>query len=43
MMDTINCFHGSDLELIEDKYHIKKSEITNYSHNVNPLGISPKL
>lgn len=36
-------FHGSDLEKIEQIYHIKKSDITSFSANVNPLGISPKL
>ena len=33
-------FHGSDLELIEKKYNISKEDITNFSANVNPLGIS---
>lgn len=36
-------FHGSDLELIEATYGIKKENITSFSANVNPLGISPKL
>ncbi len=36
-------FHGSDLEKIEQVYGIKKEEITSYSANVNPLGLSPKL
>lgn len=36
-------FHGSDLELIEKIYGIKKEEIISFSANVNPLGISPKL
>lgn len=36
-------FHGSDLEKIEQIYHIKKEEITSFSANVNPLGISYKL
>ena len=36
-------FHGSDLEKIEEIYHIPKEEITSFSANVNPLGISPKL
>ena len=34
-------FHGSDLEKIEKIYHIKKEDITSFSANVNPLGISP--
>ena len=36
-------FHGSDLEMIEKVYGIKKEEIVSFSANVNPLGISPKL
>lgn len=36
-------FHGSDLETIEQIYHIKKENITSFSANVNPLGISPLL
>ncbi len=36
-------FHGSDLELIEKTYGIKKEDITSFSANVNPLGISPLL
>ncbi len=36
-------FHGSDLEKIEQVYGIKKEEITSFSANVNPLGISPAL
>ena len=36
-------FHGSDLEKIEEIYHIKKEEIVSFSANVNPLGISPVL
>ncbi len=36
-------FHGSDLETIEKMYGIKKEEITSFSANVNPLGISPLL
>lgn len=36
-------FHGSDLEKIEAIYGIKKENITSFSANVNPLGISPKL
>lgn len=36
-------FHGSDLEKIEQIYGIKKEEITSFSANVNPLGISPLL
>lgn len=36
-------FHGSDLEMIEEFYGVKKDDITNFAANVNPLGISPKL
>lgn len=36
-------FHGSDLEKIEAVYGIKKEEITSFSANVNPLGISFSL
>ncbi len=36
-------FHGSDLEKIEAEYGIRKEDITSFSANVNPLGISPKM
>lgn len=36
-------FHGSDLEKIERIYHVKKEDITSFSANVNPLGVSYKL
>ena len=36
-------FHGSDLEKIEEIYHVKKEDITSFSANVNPLGISFRL
>lgn len=36
-------FHGSDLEIIEQTYGIKKTDIVSFSANVNPIGISPKL
>lgn len=36
-------FHGSDLEQIEKIYHIRKEEITSFSANVNPLGLSDRL
>ena len=36
-------FHGSDLEKIEEIYGIKKEDITSFSANVNPLGLSPLL
>lgn len=36
-------FHGSDLSQIALTYHIKEEDILNFSSNVHPLGISPKL
>lgn len=36
-------FHGSDLDKIEAIYGIRKEDITSFSANVNPLGISHKL
>ncbi len=36
-------FHGSDLEKIETIYGIKKEDITSFSANVNPLGVSFRL
>ena len=42
-MKHVEHFHGSDLEKIEQIYHIKKENITSFSANVNPLGISFKL
>lgn len=43
MIKHTDHFHGSDLEMIEKVYKIKKEEIISFSANVNPLGISPKL
>ena len=43
MIKHTDHFHGSDLELIEKVYGIKKDDIVSFSSNVNPLGISPKL
>ncbi len=43
MLKHVDHFHGSDLEKIEQIYGIKKEEITSFSANVNPLGISPKM
>lgn len=34
-------FHGSDLEVIAEKYHIEQNSIIPYASNVNPLGMSP--
>ena len=43
MLQHKDHFHGSDLEKIEQIYGIKKEEITSFSANVNPLGISSLL
>ncbi|MEE3432317.1 MAG: threonine-phosphate decarboxylase [Lachnospiraceae bacterium] len=43
MLQHKDHFHGSDLELIEKEYGIKKDEIISFSANVNPLGVSPLL
>jgi threonine-phosphate decarboxylase len=43
MLEQKEHFHGSDLEKIEQIYGIKKEDITSFSANVNPLGISYKL
>lgn len=43
MIHSKDHFHGSDLEKIEEVYHIKKEDITSFSANVNPMGVSPKL
>lgn len=43
MIQPTDHFHGSDLEKIEAAYGIKKEEITSFSANVNPLGVSPLL
>ena len=43
MIENKEHFNGSDLEKIEAVYGIKKEDITSFSANVNPLGISYKL
>ena len=43
MIEQKEHFHGSDLEKIEAIYGIKKEDITSFSANVNPLGISYRL
>lgn len=40
MIKHVDHFHGSDLEKIEEVYGIRKEDITSFSANVNPLGIS---
>ena len=43
MLEHKDHFHGSDLEMIEQIYGIRKEDIISFSANVNPLGISPLL
>lgn len=43
MMEHKEHFHGSDLEKIETIYGINRADITSFSANVNPLGISYRL
>ncbi len=43
MIQAKEHFHGSDLEKIEKVYRIRKEDITSFSANVNPLGVSPML
>jgi threonine-phosphate decarboxylase len=43
MLNHKDHFHGSDLEKIEELYQIKKEDITSFSANINPLGISDAL
>lgn len=43
MIEHKEHFHGSDLEKIEQIYGIRKEEITSFSANINPFGISPLL
>ena len=43
MLNHKDHFHGSDLEKIEEIYHIRKEDIVSYSANINPLGISGNL
>ena len=42
-MEKRKSFHGSDLELIEKEFGIKKENIINFAANVNPFGISSLL
>ena len=39
MNNKINSLHGGDLDEISRLYNIKKSDILNFSGNVNPLGL----
>ena len=42
MIQAKEHFHGSDLEKIEKVYGIRKEDITSFSANVNPLGVSDR-
>ncbi len=42
-MDNKPAFHGSDLEKIEEIYHIPKDTIIPFGANVNPLGLSERV
>ncbi len=42
-MDNQPAFHGSDLEKIEEIYHIPKDTIIPFGANVNPLGLSESV
>lgn len=42
-MEKKKSFHGSDIELIEKEFGVKKEDIVNFAANVNPFGISPLL
>lgn len=35
--------HGGDLYLISQKYNIKEKDIIDFSGNINPFGLSPKI
>lgn len=43
MLQPADQFHGSDLEKVEQLYHIRREDIRPFASNVNPLGISPIL
>jgi len=43
MLNHKDHFHGSDLEKIEEIYHINKEDIISFSANINPLGIPGDL
>ena len=43
MFKPADHFHGSDLEAIEQLYHIRREDIIPFGANVNPLGISPNV
>ncbi len=35
--------HGGDLDTIQEKYGIDRNELIDFSGNINPLGISPRV
>ncbi len=41
MENNKSSFHGSDIEVISQKYRIAQDSILPYASNVNPLGMSP--
>lgn len=41
MGNNKSSFHGSDIEVISQKYRISQDSILPYASNVNPLGMSP--
>lgn len=43
MKDNLTHMHGGDLDAIERLYHIPKSEIVDFSGNINPLGFPKKV
>lgn len=42
-MNDTNHFHGSDIEVLEQKYKLDRDSMMNFSGNVNPLGISKQV
>ena len=42
-MNTTETFHGSDIEKIEERFHIPKEQIMQFGANVNPYGLSSLL
>jgi len=41
--DLFNYLHGGNLEKAMERYGISLNEIIDFSANINPLGISPKI
>lgn len=42
-MQNKQLYHGSDLEKLEAAYALKKEDLTSFSANVNPFGLSKRL